>query len=98
MAGPTMDASPTGPIEAATSPASATASADTLNSFRSWIAAVREALSATRMASGSSELLSDRQMARAVDFLNGHFDLSDEQRGLVIWMLQNPGCVLRWHV
>eukprot|EP00959_Pyramimonas_sp_CCMP1952_P147235 3081413-Pyramimonas_sp.AAC.1 len=33
-------------------------------------------------------------MARAVDFLNEHFDLSDEQRGLVIWMLQNPGSVL----
>eukprot|EP00959_Pyramimonas_sp_CCMP1952_P371594 7781107-Pyramimonas_sp.AAC.1 len=33
-------------------------------------------------------------MTRAVDFLNEHFDLSDEQRGLVIWMLQNPGSVL----
>eukprot|EP00959_Pyramimonas_sp_CCMP1952_P294544 6160987-Pyramimonas_sp.AAC.1 len=69
-------------MEAATSSASATANADTLNSFQSWITAVREALSAARMASGSSELLSDRQMARAVDFLNEHFDVSDEQRCL----------------
>ncbi|CAK0898037.1 unnamed protein product, partial [Prorocentrum cordatum] len=79
---------------AAASSASATASADALNSLRHWSAAVRDALFAARLAARSSELLSERQVTHAVDFLNEHFERSDEQRCLVIWMLQNPDSVL----
>eukprot|EP00959_Pyramimonas_sp_CCMP1952_P421990 8839949-Pyramimonas_sp.AAC.1 len=82
MASRASGASPSGAVAPATSSASSTASADTLNGLRHWSAAVRDALYVARSAAESPESLSDRQMAYAVGYLNENYDLPDEQRSL----------------